>query len=442
MTKPHKKRGNPDFAHRVSPPAPSNETIEASLRDLMTPGTFANLIFQKNSDNKNKTWRNRILTLPVMAAIVLSLVYRQVNHLTDVLRLLSHEGLLWAEPVSVTKQALSRRLMTMPAEWFRQMFNDVASRLREKANPTSLTPAQQNLCKRFPALWLADGSTLERLQRKMGSLHDLSKAPLAGKIMMVVAAFSKRPIAAWYEEEANTHDRNWQVELLNTLPVNGLLVFDLGFFEFDWFDRFTETERWFITRQRSKTTVKVVKILAQTNRYRDELVQVGSSKDSCCKFLLRQVSVVWKGKWYSYLTNVLDPEMLSAEEVVQLYRQRWKIEDAFRVTKRLLGLAYFWVSNSNGVQIQVYATLLFYAVLTDLCSEVAIALNRDIGQISEEMVFRGLYFYSRARERNPEEKLIPYFVAQVKLLGLVKARRAKHLERETLNSEIWDLALS
>jgi len=79
MSKPRKKQGNPDFRHWVNCPAPTNEEIESRLIELFTPGTFANL---KDVKDKERSLRSRLLTLPVMAAIVLSLVYRQVQHLT------------------------------------------------------------------------------------------------------------------------------------------------------------------------------------------------------------------------------------------------------------------------------------------------------------------------------------------------------------------------
>ena len=44
---------------------------------------------------------------------------------------------------------------------------------------------------------------------------------------------------------------------------------------------------------------------------------------------MRLVSVLWGKTWHRYLTNVLDDEQLSAEEVCELYRRRWKIEEAF-----------------------------------------------------------------------------------------------------------------
>ncbi len=65
---------------------------------------------------------------------------------------------------------------------------------------------------------------------------------------------------------------------------------------------------------------------------------------------MRQVSVLWGQTWYHYLTNVLDPQQLSPQQLYDLYRRRWKIEDAFLLTKRLLGLSYLWVGGTNGVQ--------------------------------------------------------------------------------------------
>jgi len=40
---------------------------------------------------------------------------------------------------------------------------------------------------------------------------------------------------------------------------------------------------------------------------------------------------------------VLDPQVLCAQQVRDLYAQRWRIEEAFLLTKRLLRLAYLWV---------------------------------------------------------------------------------------------------
>ncbi|MEH2296027.1 hypothetical protein [Nostoc sp.] len=109
MSKPRKKQGNPDFRHRVSVSSPASKEIESRLFELISPGTFTNL---KGVKDRERSLRSRVLTLPVMAAIVLSLVYRQVQHLTDVLRSLEIEGLIWVEATKVSKLALSQRHLT------------------------------------------------------------------------------------------------------------------------------------------------------------------------------------------------------------------------------------------------------------------------------------------------------------------------------------------
>jgi hypothetical protein len=100
-------------------------------------------------------------------------------------------------------------------------------------------------------------------------------------------------------------------------------------------------------------------------------------------------------------------------------------------------LAYVWVGDTNGIQIQIVATWIFSAVLNDLCAAVAIALRQPLEQISMEMVFRGLYHYSRARLRDETTELIDFYQEHYKLLGLVKAKRKRHRQQDQQWVDIW-----
>jgi hypothetical protein len=125
MSKLRKKRENPDFQHRVNYPAPTSSEIESRLFSLLNPGTSTNL---KGLKDKERSLRERVLRLPVMTAIILSLLYRQVQHLTDVLQTLEVEGLLWIEAMQVSKQALSQRLASLPVNLFLNLFEQVSGR--------------------------------------------------------------------------------------------------------------------------------------------------------------------------------------------------------------------------------------------------------------------------------------------------------------------------
>ncbi|MBN3922262.1 MAG: hypothetical protein HWQ37_03530 [Nostoc sp. NMS4] len=74
--------------------------------------------------------------------------------------------------------------------------------------------------------------------------------------------------------------------------------------------------------------------------------------------------------------------------VADLYRRRWRVEEAFYTVKRLLGLCYLWTGSINGIKLQVWATWLFYAVLVDLGDAVADELALPFDRISLEMIIR------------------------------------------------------
>jgi len=72
---------NPDLRRQTQVAAPAIEPLEQELYDLLSPAKFKPLRLERDWDNKKL--RERILTLPVMMAVVLSLVYRQIAGLSE-----------------------------------------------------------------------------------------------------------------------------------------------------------------------------------------------------------------------------------------------------------------------------------------------------------------------------------------------------------------------
>jgi hypothetical protein len=140
---------------------------------------------------------------------------------------------------------------------------------------------------------------------------------------------------------------------------------------------------------------------------------------------MRLISVLYQGTWQRYLTNARDPLRLPPEYAVALYWQRWRIEDGYNVVKRLLGLAYFWVGSVNGVQLQLWATWLLYAVLVDLTDAVAEDLDQPFAALSLEMVYRSLYFFTGAYQRGEATDVVAYLAAEAVDLGIVKRKRQR-----------------
>jgi hypothetical protein len=63
--------------------------------------------------------RERTLTLPVMVALVLSMIWRQNGSIFDLTRIVQQETLLWVKPTAnLTDKAIASRLRTLPSDLF------------------------------------------------------------------------------------------------------------------------------------------------------------------------------------------------------------------------------------------------------------------------------------------------------------------------------------
>jgi hypothetical protein len=244
---------------------------------------------------------------------------------------------------------------------------------------------------------------------------------LAGRIAALLNAASLLPQEIWYEENSQAHDKVFWENAIGKLVRGSLILFDMGFTNHLNFDNLSERGLFFITRCKKKACIQIEKTLQVSAHLHDQLIWLGKDKTRC-HHILRLVEVEYKGAWYRFLTNVLDPEILSAAYVAQLYQQRWRVEDAFQVAKRQLGLAYFWVGSMNGVQIQVWATWILYCVLVDLTDCVAAGIQRPFNDVSMEMVFKALYHFVHEKELGRADDVVDFLVQDAKFYGILKHR--------------------
>jgi hypothetical protein len=374
--------------------------------------------------------RHRLLTLPVMVAFVLSLLWRHLGSVGEAVRVLRQEGVLWTPPLRVSPQAVNQRLRTLPPALFQRVLDDALPTLharwqaRTAAGERPLPPVLARTRRHFPAVVAVDGSTLDALLRKVGLLREGAGPVLAGRMAALVDVAAGLPHRVWYEADSQAHDQRFWTRILLALETGTLLLFDLGFVNHALFDQLTDAGSGLLTRLRANATFRVERVLAWGPDASDQLVWLGRG-ETRCTHLMRVVGVRHGETWYRYLTNVLDPAVLPVADVAALYACRWGCEEAFHAVKRLLGLGYFYVGAANAVQTQLWATWLLYAVLVDLTDAVAATLHRPAATLSLEMVYRGLYHFTQAVQRGQATAPDPvsYLAANASWLGLLKRSR-------------------
>ena len=127
----------------TEPPA---EQVEQILSELVKPITYSHL----------KTYsqlglRQRVLTLPLMMAFVLSLIWRQLGSVSEALRVLAREGFLGEAPLKVSQQAVSKRLRELPSALFEAVLAELLPLMyqRAQARTRPVPPALRSVVNHF-----------------------------------------------------------------------------------------------------------------------------------------------------------------------------------------------------------------------------------------------------------------------------------------------------
>src|SRR5947209_4112930 len=223
--------------------APLSGPVAQGLTEVIHPATLAQL-----AHFRQLGLRERVLTLPVMVALVVTMLWRQIPAGCELVRLLSTEGFLWISPLQVSEQALSQRLRVFPAVLFQRVLEAVLpvmlarAQARQRPLPAPLAWARE----RYPAVLAADGSTLDALIRKVGLRRDLPKQPLAGRILAILDVTSLLPRQVTYTPDAQAHDHRFWPAIHTAVSAGALLLLDAGFIDFGCYRQLTQAQVTFI----------------------------------------------------------------------------------------------------------------------------------------------------------------------------------------------------
>lgn len=412
-----------DHARPRTMPAPTASQLETHLQLLLHPAAFG-----MRERYRANGMRERILSLPVMVGILLSLVWRQIASVSELQRVLARESLLWVEPTEVSQQAISKRLATLPPELFAGIWDALSPVLQQRAvqRPSAHADLLAQLPPDLARVWILDSSRLEAVFKKSKALRGVERTVLGGTLISVLDLASHLPVRVWVNESATVSDRKILDPVLETVPAGTILVLDRGFSRYSFFDALTENGSVLISQWSQQWAGEVVQTHRRTATEQDQIVRVGKYRSNRCRHPLRRIGRLQSdGQWHYWMTTELDPGRLSADQVITLYAQRWRIEETFLHCKRLLNLSYLWGSSANAIALQVWTTILLYGVLIDLCAEIAHQFELPVERISVEMVYRSTYHYARAVQGGEQRAFVAWACdAAQRDLGIVK--RVRH----------------
>jgi hypothetical protein len=364
---------------------PEQDVLEATLRDWL----------QHLPPTPGRSGPGRPPTLPavVLWTALLVGVLRGLSSQRSLWRLVSQWGLWHFPRVDVGDMAVYKRLERAGPETMQQFFQQITALIRERCQ---FTPAVAHAP--FAAeIFALDQTVLDPVLRHRKILRDLpsgSHALLPGVLNCLFDVRRQQWRRVDFSPEAMANEKPAALALLEGLPEKSLLLFDLGYFSFPWFDQLCLQGFYFVSRLRKQVSYKVIQVLYtggnQHVQLRESLIYLGAHAGDRAAYPLRLVEITRGQTTYRYLTNVRDPRLLPAWQVVDLYKQRWDIEQAFSLLKTHLGLHLLWSAYENVLLHQVYATLILAQVVLALRAEIATRAGADVREVSLPLLLQTL----------------------------------------------------
>lgn len=183
-----------------------------------------------------------------------------------------------------------------------------------------------------------------------------------------------------------------------SLPAGSCVTFDMGYVDYEVWEKFSKSEITYITREKKKARCEVLETLDIPEEDRDaiisdEIVDLSWSRRWKRPMTQEELShrrgrrpkdgIVWvkekrSGKHkcrritkykdnkeegtITFITNELDTNV-SAADICETYRQRWQIETLFKRLKQNFPLKYFLGDSRNAIQIQIWVSLIAWLLM-------------------------------------------------------------------------------
>jgi len=165
---------------------------------------------------------------------------------------------------------------------------------------------------------------------------------------------------------ANVND----ITAAKAMPIEpgATYVYDLGYYDYGWWAKIDDAGCRLVTRLKKNTPFVVVeenRVPRDSNIVSDRIghlpERLARRRKNPLQVPVREITVtIDTGKRLRIVTNDLDAP---AEEIADLYKQRWQIELFFRWIKQTLRIKHFIGVSENAVRIQIAVALIAYLIL-------------------------------------------------------------------------------
>ncbi|GAC1361466.1 MAG: hypothetical protein NVSMB38_45100 [Ktedonobacteraceae bacterium] len=371
------------------------------------------------ADASRRRGRPPILSMHHLALALLLGGLQGAKHLSTIWRRLSLEAIGPFAPVQVSYEAVRKRLLTRGVDALHHLFERVTqglAHLSQSSSACSLAPFASQIV-------ALDESTLDRLRRLTDDLRNVPHRDphlLPGKLACLFDLRTQRLVRVQFRADVLAACNTGLLLLLEGLAPGSLILADLGYFSFPWFDYLSGQGYFWVSRLKDTVSYDLKEVFAYDDAtgLLDAIIWLGTYRANRAAHAVRLVCFPVDGTRYGYLTNVLNPSQLSMQDLAQLYARRWDIEMAFNLLKSELGLHVWWGACPDLVLAQLWIALIVAQLLYGVQMHLALQAQVDPSEVSMHVLIE-LVGMSPVGPTPLLERL----VQQGRALGLIRPSR-------------------
>ena len=271
---------------------------------------------------------------------------------------LNHLNLKRVPPRSTLSDGNKQR----PSKVFGTIYQKLYAFYKHSISDSRMAPvARKNL-------YILDSSTIslfKAILKPAGRKRKDGTSKGGMKVHTLLNADANMPSFIKYTAAA-LHDQQFY-KYIKELPDYSIIAFDKAYINYGQFDKFTERNIYYVTRQKENADYKTIEefdLAADAQHIlKDERIEVSYKVNKeVITQQMRRVAVFSQRyqKAFVYITNNFD---LTAVEIAAIYANRWQIETFFKKLKQNFPLTYFYGDNTNAIETQVWCALIALLLL-------------------------------------------------------------------------------
>jgi len=417
-----KRRGNADFRVKDMFPMSFNEDVSNYFLNLIKRFDFSQFSFQ----------RHRIFSFKMIFVLLVNSIVSSAFSINYASSAFTGKSILGVCIPCFSKQALFKKLALIDPDWFKKLLLFFVNNLPVINNKINVS---KHKLRQFKNIYKFDGCTLDPARNKVSVSHTNLYDKLGGIIIACTNLLNEKLEHIHFHHEASRNDIFFFDVICSWIKKDCLYCFDKGYNKYGLFNYFIQKKAFFIIPLHKANYFSVVKVMYRDKFISDSIISLGKNSNSVDSYL-RLVSIKVDNDYFSYITNVTDPSLLSPADIYYLYERRWNIEKSFNYLKRTLGLSYLWSSNKNITEIQLYVSLIVYSVMVSLIGDLSVALDTVPDDISFHMVKKAFFKYSQVYD-DSSGSLFDFLVSNFKTLKLIKPVRLYQTRKKELLHDIF-----